>query len=96
MKDVGPASCPPEEREKLIRVLSHPECPWEADRATVARRVQADRLFAFAFQCGCELMGIEPRCDELVASLGGRRELAWLGTRRLPVYVLPGAPPLDG
>jgi hypothetical protein len=82
------------ERE-LVAILHDPACPWEdrrgEDRAPGGwRRVQVDRLLAFAFVRGADLRGLEGRMDRTVAALGGEREPAAPGSE-LPFYRLPAA-----
>ena len=77
------------ERE-LVAILQDPACPWEDRRAAPGgwRRVQVDRLLAFAFVNGADLRGLEERMDRTVAALGGHREPLAPGTE-LPFYRLP-------
>ena len=79
------------ERE-LVAILRDPACPWE-DRRTAPggwRRVQVDRLLAFAFAHGADLRGLEERMDATVTALGGRREALPPGSE-LPFYRLPAS-----
>jgi len=69
---------------ELASILEHPACPWERG----GRRIQVDRLLAFAFVQGAELKGLEERLDAAVGALGGVREPAGPGTE-LPFYRLP-------
>ena len=82
------------ERE-LVAILGDPACPWEDRRGSDPagrgwRRVQVDRLLAFAFLRGAELRGLEERLDLTVAALGGQREPLPRGSE-LPYYRLPAA-----
>ena len=93
-RDHYPPEFDTEQRRLLLAALVHPDCPWEPAGCDGPgrRRVQADRLFAHAFSNGASLEGIEPRCDQLIASIGGRRLMAAPqapGRDPLPVYVLP-------
>jgi hypothetical protein len=77
---------------ELAAILEDPACPWE-DRRTGPdgwRRIQVDRLLAFAFVKGADLRGLEERANTAVDALGGRREPAGPGTA-LPYYRLPAA-----
>lgn len=82
-----------EQRLRLLAALADPDCPWDLGRRPdPMRRVQVDVFFAFAFQRGCVLDGIERRCDQLIASIGGRRELQAPkapGRTVLPFYAVP-------
>lgn len=78
----------PADQLTILRMLRHPDCPWEPARSESPRRLlSVDRFLAFAYSQGVALDGLEPTADAMVLRLGGRRKQGG----GLPYYHLPAA-----